>query len=61
LIAAGCVLNDVMDRNIDKINKPKSHVIDNTISLIHSKLIFLAISILIVLLTAYISYYVFTE
>jgi 4-hydroxybenzoate polyprenyltransferase len=60
LIAAGCVLNDIMDRKIDKINKPKTHIIDNTISLKGAKLIFAVLSLLIFLVSIYISIYIFS-
>ncbi len=61
LIAAGCVLNDIVDRNIDKINKPKTHVVDNTISLKNAKIIFAILTIIIIALSIYISIYMFSE
>lgn len=61
LIAAGCVLNDIVDRNIDKINKPKTHVIDNTISLKSARKIFALLTIIIIALSTYISFYMFSE
>jgi 4-hydroxybenzoate polyprenyltransferase len=61
LIAAGCVLNDIMDREIDKINKPKTHIIGNTISLNNAKIIFISITGIIFILSVYISLYVFIE
>lgn len=61
LIAAGCVLNDIVDRNIDKINKPKTHVIDNTISLKSAKVIFALLTLIIITLSIYISLYIFSE
>lgn len=61
LIAAGCVLNDIVDRNIDKINKPKTHIIDNTISLQNAWLIFASLTLIIIALSAYITIYVFSE
>jgi len=60
-IAAGCVLNDIVDRNIDKINKPKTHVIDNTISLKSARSIFALLTIIIIGLSIYISLYMFSE
>ncbi len=61
LIAAGCVLNDIMDRNIDKINKPKTHIIGNTISLTNAKIIFFVITGIIIAFSIYISCYMFIE
>jgi 4-hydroxybenzoate polyprenyltransferase len=61
LIAAGCVLNDIVDRHIDKINKPKTHIVDNSISLKNSIAVFIFISIVILLLSIYISVYMFSE
>lgn len=61
LIATGCVLNDIADRKIDKINKPKTHIVDNVISLKSTWIIFFVFTSLIVLTSAYISLFVFTE
>jgi 4-hydroxybenzoate polyprenyltransferase len=61
LIAAGCVLNDIVDRKIDKINKPKTHVIDNTISLKSAWTIFALLTLIIITLSLYISIYMFSE
>lgn len=61
LIAAGCVLNDIVDRDIDKINKPKTHIVDNTISLKNAKIIFASLTLFILLLSIYISLYMFSE
>ena len=61
LIAAGCVLNDIVDRNIDKINKPRTHVIDNTISLNNARIIFILLTLIIIVLSTYISVYIFSE
>jgi 4-hydroxybenzoate polyprenyltransferase len=61
LIAAGCVLNDIMDRDIDRVNKPATHLIGRVISLKNAWLIFAVMTILIILLSTYISIYVFSE
>jgi 4-hydroxybenzoate polyprenyltransferase len=61
LIAAGCVLNDIMDSDIDKINKPKTHIVGNTISLKNTKIIFSLLTLLIIILSIYISLYLFIE
>jgi 4-hydroxybenzoate polyprenyltransferase len=61
LIAAGCMLNDIMDRDIDKINKPETHIVGRTISLSTAKKLFAITSLLIALLSVYISSNMFTE
>jgi 4-hydroxybenzoate polyprenyltransferase len=61
LIAAGCILNDIMDREIDKINKPNTHIIGRAISLINAKRLFVVTTLLIIFLSVYISFYVFKE
>jgi 4-hydroxybenzoate polyprenyltransferase len=61
LIAAGCVLNDIVDRDIDKINKPKTKIVDNTISLKNARIIFALLSLIIAALSVYISIYMFFE
>ena len=61
LLAAGCILNDIMDRDIDKINKPNTHIIGRTVSLSTAKRWFFLLSILALVLSVYIACYVFTE
>lgn len=61
LIASGCVLNDIADRHIDKINKPQTHVVGRTISLRGAKIIFGVLTIMILILSIYISIYIFWE
>ncbi len=61
LIAAGCVLNDIADRHIDKINKPNTHVVNRVISLKQAVVIFLVLTCMILALSAYISRHVFSE
>jgi 4-hydroxybenzoate polyprenyltransferase len=61
LIAAGCILNDIMDKDIDKINKPQTHIIGRAISLIHAKRLFAVTTLLIIILSVYISCYMFIE
>jgi 4-hydroxybenzoate polyprenyltransferase len=60
-IAAGCVLNDIVDRKIDKINKPKTHIVDNVISLKNAKIIFTLLTLIIIILSVYISIFMFSE
>jgi 4-hydroxybenzoate polyprenyltransferase len=61
LLAAGCILNDIMDRDIDKINKPKTHIIGRTISLANAKLLFIATTLLIIIFSVYITLFMFKE
>lgn len=61
LIAAGCVLNDIVDMNIDKINKPKTHVIGNAISLKNARIAFALLTLIIFVLSIYISVCMFSE
>lgn len=61
LMMAGFILNDIMDRDIDKINKPETHTVDRLISLRSAKLLFISATILIVIISIYISYYIMTE
>ncbi len=61
LIAAGCILNDIMDRDIDKINKPKTHIVGRAISLANARRLFIATTFLIIVFSIYISCYMFKE
>jgi len=61
LIAAGCVLNDIMDRHIDQINKPYTHTVGRTISLKNAWTCFVLITVLIIVFSVYISLYMFYE
>jgi 4-hydroxybenzoate polyprenyltransferase len=55
------VLNDIVDRDIDKINKPQTHIVDNTISLRNAWVIFAVLTFIIIALSVYISIYMFFE
>lgn len=61
LIAAGCVLNDIMDRQIDAINKPQTHTVGRVISLHAAKWIFAILTVLIILFSVYIYQQMFVE
>ncbi len=61
LIAAGCVLNDIVDRDIDKINKPVTHIVGNVISLKNAWIIFYAFTMVIIALSIYISVFMFWQ
>ena len=60
-IAAGCILNDIMDRKIDKINKPHTHIIGRVLSLRTAWISFGVTSVGILLLSVYISCCMFNE
>ena len=59
LLAAGCILNDIMDRDIDAINKPNTHIIGRTISLKSAKLLFIIMTALVIISSIYISVYIY--
>jgi 4-hydroxybenzoate polyprenyltransferase len=61
LIAVGCVLNDIVDREIDYINKPLTHIINNKISLKEAKAIFVILTLLILICSVYITCYMFWQ
>jgi 4-hydroxybenzoate polyprenyltransferase len=61
LMIAGFILNDIVDRDIDKINKPNTHTVDRIISLRSARMLFIITSLLIVLVSVYISCFVFIE
>jgi 4-hydroxybenzoate polyprenyltransferase len=54
LIAAGCVLNDLMDYKIDKVNKPKTQILGHLISLKQGWITFFVLTIA----TATLSYWI---
>lgn len=53
-VAAGCVLNDIMDQEIDRINKPKTFIVGRIFTVKKAYTIFFILSFLIFLLTIYI-------
>jgi 4-hydroxybenzoate polyprenyltransferase len=61
LIAAGCIHNDIRDRDIDKINKPGTHTVDRVISLKNAQRAFIATTVLIIILSVYVSLRMFKE
>ena len=61
LIATGCILNDIMDRDIDKINKPVTHIVNNHFSLKQVVFFFVGFSVLTLFLSIYISLFIFSE
>jgi len=58
---AGFILNDIVDRDIDKINKPITHIIGRTISLQTAWLLFSVCTLLIFINSVYISCFMFRE
>src|SRR5688572_14030864 len=61
LMIAGFILNDIVDRDIDKINKPNTHTVDRIISLRSARMLFIITTLLILVVSVYISYFVFIE
>lgn len=61
LLAAGCILNDIMDRDIDKVNKPSTYIINRTISLKKAWILYGIFTMLIILVSFYISMFMFGE
>lgn len=61
LIAAGCVLNDIMDQRIDKVNKPKTHLIGRVISIKQAWITFWLLTAALTTLSTYIAYTFFTD
>ncbi|MBL4735618.1 MAG: UbiA family prenyltransferase [Flavobacteriales bacterium] len=61
LMMTGMALNDIVDRDIDKINKPDTHIVGRVISLKGSRQIFTILTILAVLVSVYIVCFVFIE
>lgn len=59
LMMTGFILNDIIDRHIDKINKPATRIIGRTISVKSGWLYFSVISIILLLLSIYISWSIF--
>lgn len=61
LIAAGCVLNDIMDQRIDQVNKPKTHLIGRVISVKQAWITFWLLTTALAAISAYIAYTFFTD
>lgn len=61
LMISGFILNDIVDRDIDKINKPNTRVIERLISPKSAKLLFIISSILIIPISLYIGIFLFSE
>jgi 4-hydroxybenzoate polyprenyltransferase len=60
-MSVGFIFNDIIDKEIDKINRPKLYSIDKTVSLSTAKTLIISLTLIIFLLTFYISTYVFIE
>lgn len=61
LIAAGCILNDIMDKDIDSVNKPNTRIVERIIPVKHAILLFLMVSAMAFLLSIYITICIFSE
>jgi 4-hydroxybenzoate polyprenyltransferase len=61
LMIAGFILNDIVDRDIDKINKPETHTVDRLVSLRAAWLLFSITTALVIIVSLYISRYILPE
>lgn len=61
LMISGFILNDIRDMDIDRINKPDTHIVGKTISLKTAWLLFTLCTVLIFLISVFISMYIFKE
>ena len=61
LMASGFIFNDIIDRKIDKVNKPDKYIIDRTISLNLAIRYFVFITILVIGISIYIISFIFKE
>jgi 4-hydroxybenzoate polyprenyltransferase len=61
LMAAGFIFNDIIDRKIDKVNKPERFIIENTISFGLALRYFVLITFLIIGISIYIIIFIFWE
>lgn len=61
LIATGCILNDLMDWKIDKINKPKTHIVNNHFKYEMVVFFFILFSLITLFISIYISLTIFIE
>lgn len=61
LIAAGCVLNDIRDRDIDAVNKPNTRIIGRIFSLKQSYFLFVTLMSLVFLLSILLTHFYFPD
>ncbi len=61
IMSVGFIFNDIVDKEIDEVNRPNHYSIGKTISVIEAKKLIFIFSIIIAFLTYYISNYVFKE
>lgn len=61
LIAAGCVLNDIRDKDIDAVNKPNTRIIGRIYSLKESYLLFVTLMILVLFASIVLTWFYFTD
>jgi 4-hydroxybenzoate polyprenyltransferase len=61
LIAAGCVLNDIRDREIDAVNKPNTRIIGRIYSIRESYVLFIVLTCLILISSIVLTRYFFPE
>ncbi len=61
IMGSGFVLNDIIDRDTDAINKPKTRIVERKISLRNSWVIFISLSIIGAVLSIFIGWGIFWE
>src|SRR5690606_1605224 len=61
LMITGFILNDIVDRRIDQINKPNKHIVGRVISIKNAWLLFVFFTITLLILSVYVSTTYFPE
>lgn len=61
LIAAGCVMNDIRDKDIDAVNKPNTRIIGRIYSIRESYVLFIVLTCLILISSIVLTRYFFPE
>lgn len=61
LMSSGFVFNDIIDNEIDKVNRPDQYSIGKNITELEAKHLFIFISILILIFSTYLTFYSFSD